>query len=564
VLTCRSFDVKHALRNHTFNPQTSTNILKEVLEWEPLSIEALKHPHLDVLLNDTNTVITNFHNKFCTFVTDAKDLIISIEALNETRQELIAEFEGTLVIDPKATTFKVHRGQYGVNDTVLNEPTLLNHALFRDKKKRDILAEFQRQLSAKTSIDRDVHAKYNSEVPFSEFGEYDSFYEDRLRDHFLPKLLDYIKSEALSNNKRRLSGNSATSGKSLRSTNYASSSRSTGSGGKKKGGSTPAISLGPYLQLKNKTDDVAKYIASDAEKVAGKTAKQLNIVVKKQENKKLLVKKICDILITEETLEAIFNAMADESDDAAARFKARTKTANSMLKQRVIASIIRNIPTVENAEEENQGDGGEENGGGDGGGGGGESDNDMDKEYVVEKVLSHRGTTKRNLSFEVKYKDYEKVEWNSYANLKRVDKLHEYLHANGMAKFVPADVDDDGEMSQTAALGKERARALTGKQIMDAKRTTINEEEIEDDFADIYGNNSEEDVDKGEDVMVDNADGENDEEEDEEEEEEEEEEDDDDDDVRGPNGQKIKRARYSKAQTGNVKRAKKNFSVDGK
>jgi hypothetical protein len=406
-------------------------------------------------------------------------------------------FEGKLQIDQKATTFENVRGSYGVNDNILNDRNLQDHAEFQEHNIKGLLIKFQRQFSTMKLIDRDVSAKYGSEEVFQEFGQFDGFYDDRLRDHFLPKLLHYIKTEGSGiNNKRRTSGGVNASGGGQ--AGAAGSSRSTSSSSKKKG-TTPATSLGPYLQVKHKTDDVAKYIAMDAETVVGNNTKQRTMLVKKQENKKLLVKKICDILITDETLEIIFKALTingsapNETVDASVTFKARTKAANSTLKQTVIASIIRNIPTLEvdaadDGEQKKNVEQREAE----------ENDEDVNQEYKIEAIVSHRGTTKRNLSFQVKYVGYAKLEWNSYANLKETEQLHQYLRCNSMDKFIPdefVDGGDDDNVSETnaipanighpAATSNTKKRLLSNRQKADVDdEADIFDDEFDDEFDD--------------------------------------------------------------------------------
>ena len=60
-------------------------------------------------------------------------------------------------------------------------------------------------------------------------------------------------------------------------------------------------------------------------------------------------------------------------------------------------------------------------------------------EFVVEKILAHTGNKKRSkeLKFEVKWLGYEESTWESWKSVRLVDKLHDYLRANGMTKLVP-------------------------------------------------------------------------------------------------------------------------------
>ena len=62
-------------------------------------------------------------------------------------------------------------------------------------------------------------------------------------------------------------------------------------------------------------------------------------------------------------------------------------------------------------------------------------------EYFVESIVDHRGSTSRKseLHFYVKWLNYseEHNTWEPWANLRLVDKLHDYLRANNMARLIP-------------------------------------------------------------------------------------------------------------------------------
>jgi Chromo (CHRromatin Organisation MOdifier) domain len=60
-------------------------------------------------------------------------------------------------------------------------------------------------------------------------------------------------------------------------------------------------------------------------------------------------------------------------------------------------------------------------------------------EFFVEKILYHRGLPKRShIEFLVKWQDYPDSEnsWEPYANLRDVDKLHDYLRENNLRKLI--------------------------------------------------------------------------------------------------------------------------------
>ena len=65
-------------------------------------------------------------------------------------------------------------------------------------------------------------------------------------------------------------------------------------------------------------------------------------------------------------------------------------------------------------------------------------------EYVVDSILEHTGTPKKRseMFFKVRWAGYsqEHDSWEPWKNLRLVDKLHEYLRDNGMAKLIPADI----------------------------------------------------------------------------------------------------------------------------
>ena len=62
-------------------------------------------------------------------------------------------------------------------------------------------------------------------------------------------------------------------------------------------------------------------------------------------------------------------------------------------------------------------------------------------EYFVESIVDHRGSTSRKseLHFYVKWLNYseEHNTWEPWANLRLVDKLHDYLRANNMDRLIP-------------------------------------------------------------------------------------------------------------------------------
>ena len=66
-------------------------------------------------------------------------------------------------------------------------------------------------------------------------------------------------------------------------------------------------------------------------------------------------------------------------------------------------------------------------------------------EFVVDTVLEHTGDPKKKseLSFKVRWQGYtdEHDSWEPWKNLRLVDKLHDYLRNNGMAKLVPKTDD---------------------------------------------------------------------------------------------------------------------------
>jgi hypothetical protein len=63
-------------------------------------------------------------------------------------------------------------------------------------------------------------------------------------------------------------------------------------------------------------------------------------------------------------------------------------------------------------------------------------------EYLVDSVLEHTGNPKRKseMSFKVRWTGYseEHDSWEPWKNLRLVDKLHEYLRDNDMAKLIPS------------------------------------------------------------------------------------------------------------------------------
>ena len=62
-------------------------------------------------------------------------------------------------------------------------------------------------------------------------------------------------------------------------------------------------------------------------------------------------------------------------------------------------------------------------------------------EYLVDSVLEHTGNPKRKseMSFKVRWTGYseEHDSWEPWKNIRLVDKLHEYLRDNDMAKLIP-------------------------------------------------------------------------------------------------------------------------------
>ena len=62
-------------------------------------------------------------------------------------------------------------------------------------------------------------------------------------------------------------------------------------------------------------------------------------------------------------------------------------------------------------------------------------------EFYVENILEHRGDLQRKTSLEflVKMLGYADVHnsWTSYANLRDIEKLHEYLTSNDRQRLIP-------------------------------------------------------------------------------------------------------------------------------
>ena len=62
-------------------------------------------------------------------------------------------------------------------------------------------------------------------------------------------------------------------------------------------------------------------------------------------------------------------------------------------------------------------------------------------EYFVDKILQHRGNTKKSSSmkFEVTWMNYppESNTWERYKNFRQFGSLHEYLAENNLAKLTP-------------------------------------------------------------------------------------------------------------------------------
>ena len=62
-------------------------------------------------------------------------------------------------------------------------------------------------------------------------------------------------------------------------------------------------------------------------------------------------------------------------------------------------------------------------------------------EYFVEAIIAHRGSTskKSEIQFFVKWLNYstEHNTWETWANLRLVDKLHDYLKDNKMDRLIP-------------------------------------------------------------------------------------------------------------------------------
>ena len=62
-------------------------------------------------------------------------------------------------------------------------------------------------------------------------------------------------------------------------------------------------------------------------------------------------------------------------------------------------------------------------------------------ELVVERILAHTGNLKKRklMKFKVKWAGYEDVTWEEWKNVRLVDKLHDYLRANGMKALIPTN-----------------------------------------------------------------------------------------------------------------------------
>jgi hypothetical protein len=66
------------------------------------------------------------------------------------------------------------------------------------------------------------------------------------------------------------------------------------------------------------------------------------------------------------------------------------------------------------------------------------TDNDL---YVVEKVMAHKGDSKKRstLEFKVKWLGYPNPSWEPYHNLRTNAHLHEYLRGKKLTSLIPKD-----------------------------------------------------------------------------------------------------------------------------
>jgi len=62
-----------------------------------------------------------------------------------------------------------------------------------------------------------------------------------------------------------------------------------------------------------------------------------------------------------------------------------------------------------------------------------------EQEYLIEAILDHRGFTRTNLKFLVRWDGFAATydSWEPYSGLRNTVKLSEYLIANGLQKFLP-------------------------------------------------------------------------------------------------------------------------------
>ena len=66
-------------------------------------------------------------------------------------------------------------------------------------------------------------------------------------------------------------------------------------------------------------------------------------------------------------------------------------------------------------------------------------------EFFVEKVLEHRGDSKKatSMSFLVKWLNYDDSynTWEPWKNLRLTDALHDYLRLNNMIRLIPKNLE---------------------------------------------------------------------------------------------------------------------------
>jgi hypothetical protein len=122
---------------------------------------------------------------------------------------------------------------------------------------------------------------------------------------------------------------------------------------------------------------------------------------KRQENKKVVISKICDILLTDDSLTKLVDVMKESISGGKRKLK--------QLKQAIVSTMCDNIPEMSQESDDQQ-------------------EVEDDDEYgVVAKINGHKGKKLSTLKLLVKWEGMRDCTWEPYKELQHIDDVKAYM-----------------------------------------------------------------------------------------------------------------------------------------